>query len=190
MALQSLDAQAALLPYALLSSASRCRSSPGSVPIAADHVWMTASFAMFAINWAVFYGVIDWIRRQPEHKPTSPAHRVHVLGGLLWAGAVAQITAIALGAGPARAAAAGLGGAAVCIFFSAQLLAALLIVSPAAAAAPMLLPAWRPGTRATGRWPWAAIALVMALSLILNRLLRRSAETGEVLLDDGRAATD
>jgi signal transduction histidine kinase/CheY-like chemotaxis protein len=175
-ALRSLDTQAALLPYALVFFGVALPIFAWVCTFAADRVWMTASFAIFAINWAMFYATIDWLKRHPEQQSNvNLRSRIHILGGLIWAAALAQITAVALGAGPARETLLllAVGGAAACIFFSSPNLAALLIVTPAAAAAPLLALHIDPATQATGRLALGGIALVMALSLILNRLLRR-----------------
>ena len=172
---QSLEAQAALLPYALAAFAVCLPIFTWVCSFAEDRLWMTASMATFAVNWAAFYGVIDWMKRHPARRSDAALRtRVHVLGGLLWAGAVVQITMLGQGAGPARETVLLLaaGAAAVCVFFSAPCLPTLLIVAPAAAAAPILALYTDAATRPTGRLAMAAIALVMALSLILNRLLR------------------
>src|ERR1700679_4122936 len=139
-ALRSLDTQAALLPYALVFFGVALPIFAWVCTFAADRVWMTASFAIFAINWAMFYATIDWLKRHPEQQSNvNLRSRIHILGGLIWAAALAQITAVALGAGPARETLLllAVGGAAACIFFSSPNLAALLIVTPAAAAAPL-----------------------------------------------------
>jgi two-component system, sensor histidine kinase len=175
-ALQSLDAQAALLPYALVFFGVALPIFAWACSFAADRVWMTASFVVFAINWAMFYAIIDWQKRHPEALgDVNLRSRIHILGGLLWAGALAQISVVALGAGTAREPLLLLtvGGAAACIFFSAPNLAALLIITPAAAAPPLLALYVDPSTQTTARLGLGGIALVMALSLILNRLLRR-----------------
>ena len=173
---QSLDAQAALLPYALIFFGVALPIFAWACSFATDRVWMTASFVIFAINWAMFYATIDWLKRHPEALGNvNLRSRIHILGGLLWAAALAQITVIALDAGSAREPLLLLaaGGAAACIFFSAPNLAALLIVTPAAAAAPVWALHSDPSTETLGRLALGGIALVMALSLILNRLLRR-----------------
>ena len=102
---------------------------------------------------------------------------------------------VALGAGAAREPLLLLtvGGAAACIFFSAPNLAALLIITPAAAAAPLLALYVDPATQATGRLALGGIALVMALSLILNRLLRRMftlANEHEALVEERARSLD
>jgi len=176
-ALQSLDAQAALLPYALVFFGVALPIFTWACSFATDRVWMTASFAIFAVNWAVFYAIIDWLKRHPDQQANVERRtRIHIFGGLLWAGALAQITWVALGAGPAREPLLLLaaGGAAACIFFSAPNMAALLIVTPAAAAAPLLALHSDPSSQTIGRLALGGIALVMALSLIFNRLLRRT----------------
>ena len=173
---QSLDAQAALLPYALALFGVALPIFAWACTFAPDRVWMTASFLIFAINWAAFYGVVDAFRRDPSLAENLPARaRAHVLGALLWAGAVAQITAIAVEAGPAREGMELLtvGGAAACLFFCCPYLPSLLIAGPAACAAPLLALFCVPQTRAQGEVALGALALVMALSLIFNRLLRR-----------------
>ena len=172
---QSLEAQAALLPYALAAFAVGLPIFTWVCSFADDRLWMTASMAAFAVNWAAFYGVIDWMKRHPARRSDAALRtRVHVLGGLLWAGAVVQITMLGQAAGPAREPVLLLaaGAAAVCVFFSAPSLPTLLIVAPAASAPPILALYADAATRPTGRITLAAIALVMALSLILNRLLR------------------
>jgi len=172
---QSLEAQTALLPYALAAFAVGLPIFAWVCSFAADRFWMTASLVIFAINWAAFYGLVDWMKRNPTSRTdTALRTRLHVLGGLLWACAVVQITLLGLGAGPAREEVLLLaaGAAAVCVFFSAPCLPTLLIVAPAACAPPILALYASEATKPSGRLTLAAIALVMALSLILNRLLR------------------
>ena len=135
--LQSLETQSALLRYALALFAVCLPVFVWAASFAGNAPWMAATFAIFAINWAAFYGAVNWVKADGQ---TRVGRRValHILGGLLWAGAVAQIAAMANFAGPARetllmmSAAA----AAACIFFSAPVLPALLIVGVAASAAP------------------------------------------------------
>lgn len=195
-ALQTLDAQAALLPYALIFFGVALPIFAWICSFATDRIWMTASFVIFAINWAMFYAIIDWQRRHPEAQfNVGLRTRIHIFGGLLWAGALAQITGVALGAGPAREPLLLLaaGGAAACIFFSAPNMAALLIVTPAAAAAPLLALHGDAATQPIGRLALGGIALVMALSLILNRLLRRLfalASEHDVLIEERGRSLD
>jgi signal transduction histidine kinase/CheY-like chemotaxis protein len=174
-ALQSLDAQAALLPYALGVFGVALPIFTWVSSFAPDRLWTTATFVIFAINWAAFYGVVDWMKKFPQSRTDIGLRtRIHVLGGLLWAGAVLQITMVGQNAGAAREPILLLatGAAAMCVFFSAPCLPTLLIVAPAACAPPILALYDQVGTRPTGRLALAAAALAMALSLILNRLLR------------------
>jgi signal transduction histidine kinase/CheY-like chemotaxis protein len=176
VALQSLDAQAALLPYALVFFGVALPVFTWVCSFAPNRMWMTASFVIFAINWAVFYAQIDWLKQKPDRRLNPGLRtRVHILCGLLWACAVAQICALGLGAGPARESIllAATGAAVSCVFFSAPSLPVLLIVGPAAAASPLLALYADPSSHPLARIALSAIALVMALSLILNRLLRR-----------------
>ena len=189
-AAQSLEAQAALLPYALAAFAVGLPILVWVCSFAPDRMWMTASLVIFAVNWAAFYGVVDWMKRNPTYRSDTDLRlRIHVLGGLLWAGAVIQLTLLGLGAGPAREPVLLLaaGAAAICVFFSAPCLPTLLIVAPTACAPPLLALYADEATRPTGQLTLAAIALVMALSLILNRLLRGLfilADDREKLIDE------
>ena len=175
-ALQSLDAQAALLRYALILFGVGLPIFAWAASFAPDRLWILGSFIIFAINWSAFYAVLDWARRRPAQlADESLRTRVHVLGGLLWAGAVAQMSAIGAGAGavsePLLLLA--LGAAAICVFFSAPSLPALLIVGPAACAGPLIALFANPAETPMARIALAATALGFALSLIFNRLLRR-----------------
>ena len=187
-ALQSLDAQAALLRYALILFGVGLPTFVWAASFAPDRRWILASFVIFAINWSAFYAVLDWARRRPEQLADAALRtRVHILGGLLWAGAVAQMSGLGTGAGavsePMLLLA--LGAAAICVFFSAPSLPALLIVGPAACAAPLIALFLDPAARPIARIALAATALGFALSLIFNRLLRRLfalADEREVLI--------
>ncbi len=184
----SLEAQAALLPYALAVFAVSLPVYVWAGSFAPNAMWMAASFAIFAINWAAFYAIVNWLRR-PEANDAARRARVHLLSGLLWAGAVAQIAAFGDSAGPAREAILiiAMGGAVACCFFSAPTLPGLLIVGPAAAAGPLIALFGRPETQSAGTVAWGALALTMALCLVLNRLLRRQfdlAEEREALIAD------
>ncbi|MGH6971478.1 MAG: sensor histidine kinase, partial [Caulobacteraceae bacterium] len=171
---QSLDAQAALLPHALAIFAVSLPIYVWAGSFARDAAWMSASFAIFAINWGAFYVALQHLRR-PEMKATGRRARAHVLCGLLWSGAVAQMAAVADHAGPARESLLLLaaGAAVICVFFSAPFLPALLIVGPAAMAGPEIALIARPGTAEIGRAVLGAFALASALALVLNRNLRR-----------------
>ena len=190
MALQSLDAQVALLPYALALFGVALPIFAWACSFAPDRLWMTASLLVFAINWAVFYGVVESYKKHPwQLLQVSPRARIQVMGGLLWAGAVAQIAGMGMCAGPARESVEllAVGAAAACVFFCSPYLPALLIVGPAAAAPPILALNASPDSQPIGQFAIGALALVLALSLIFNRLLRRQfalAGEREQLIED------
>ncbi len=172
----ALDAQASLLPYALVLFAFSLPLFVWTAAMAQNAVWMSALFIQFAVNWAAFYGLVEWLNRRPDLAgDLATRTRLHVFGGLLWAAAVAQLAAFALGAGPAReplllmAA----GAAVVCFFFTCPSLPCLLIVGPVAAAPPLIGLLMGRGDPITFNGAWGAIALAMALSLIMNRVMRR-----------------
>jgi signal transduction histidine kinase/ActR/RegA family two-component response regulator len=171
--LQSLDAQSDLLRYALALFAVCLPIFVWAASFAQNSAWMAASFAIFAINWAAFYGAVNWVKTAGANAVRRRI-MVHLIGGLLWAAAVAQVAAFANFAGPARetlllmAAA----GSVACIFFSAPLLQGLLIVGPAAAAGPLVALFMRPESRDQGVVVAGGVAFALALGLILNRSLR------------------
>ena len=184
----ALDAQAALLPYALAVFAVSLPIYVWAGSFAANAGWLAMSFGVFAINWGVFYGVVAWLRT-PAAQDVARRSRVHVLSGLLWAVAVSQMAAFANGAGEARETLLLLaaGASVVCIFFSAPNLIALLVTAPVAAIGPLAPLFSRPESRWAGTMAWGAIALAMALSLVLNRMLRRQhalAVAHEALLEE------
>jgi signal transduction histidine kinase/ActR/RegA family two-component response regulator len=170
----ALDAQAALLPYALGVFAVTLPLFVWVGSFAANRVWMTASFAVFAINWGVFYAAVNWLRDEASQDLNRRA-RVHILCGVLWALAVGQIAAFAEGAGPARDTLLlmATGGAVLCAFFAAPYLPALLIVAPLAAAGPLIAQFSHPDSRQAGELTWGATALALTLAMILNRMFRR-----------------
>ena len=170
----ALDAQTALLPYALALFGVALPIYVWAGSFAPNASWMAASFAIFAINFGAFYGVLNWLKT-PSAQDVARRTRVHILSGLLWALAVAQIAVFANGAGPARDILLCLaaGGAAICMVFAAPLLSGLLLIGPAAAAGPLLVLFTALGSRDLAVAAWGAFALAMALALILNRLLRR-----------------
>lgn len=190
--LQSLEAQSALLRYALALFAVCLPVFVWAASFANNAAWMAATFAIFAINWAAFYGAVNWVKSAGQGRIRRRIG-LHILGGLLWAGAVAQIAAMADFAGPVRetlllmsAAAAG-----ACIFFSAPVLPALLVVGPAAAAGPLTALFLREESRDMGVIAAGALAFAMALGLILNRMLRSQftlAAERERLMGENEAA--
>lgn len=171
---QALQAQTALLPYALLMFGIGLQAYVWAGSHAPNAAWMTGSFVIFAIAWGAFYGVVDWLK-QPAARDFRRRARVQILGGLLWAGAIAQIAAFADGAGPLRETLllTALAAAMVCVVFTAPWLPSLLIVAPAALAGPLLALFSRAESREQAQLGWGAVALALALALLVNRILRR-----------------
>ena len=171
---KALDAQAALLPYALGVFAISLPLFVWVGSFAANPIWMTASFAVFAINWGAFYAAINGLRDDTSQDLARRA-RIHVLCGVLWALAVVQISAFAQGAGPARETLLMMAtaSAVLCAFFAAPHLPGLLIVAPIAAAGPMIAHFSSGGDRQEGELTFGALALGLTLALILNRMFRR-----------------
>lgn len=185
---KALDAQAALLPYALGVFAVSLPLFVWVGSFAANRAWMTASFAIFAINWGAFYAAVNWLRDDASQDLNRRA-RIQVLCGALWALSVGQISAFAEGAGPARETLLMLAtaGAVLCTFFAAPYLPALLIVAPLAAAGPLVAQFSHPDSRQAGELTWGAVALALTLGLILNRMFRRQhdlAVSHEELVDE------
>lgn len=169
----ALDAQTALLPYALGCFAASLPAYVWAGGHAANSAWMAGSFVIFAIAWGAFYGIVNWLK-QPAAEDLKMRARVQILGGLLWAGAIAQSAAFASGAGPSREPLllASLAAAAVCVVFTAPWLPSLLIVAPAAFAGPLIALFARPESEDLARLSWGAVALSLALALLVNRILR------------------
>jgi signal transduction histidine kinase/ActR/RegA family two-component response regulator len=142
---------------------------------ARDAAWMSASFAIFAINWGAFYFALQQLRAEP-FADVRRRTRVHVLGGLLWSVAVWQMAAFADHAGPARETLLmmAVGAAIVCLFFTTPSLPSLMIVGPAAMAGPLIGLLSRPDSSGLALTAWGAFALASMLSLVLNQSLRRS----------------
>jgi signal transduction histidine kinase/CheY-like chemotaxis protein len=184
----ALDAQTALLPYALGFFGISLPIFVWVGSFAADAFWMVASLVVFAINWGAFYAAVSWLRGEASQDLKRRA-RVQLLSGVLWAVSVCQLAAFANGAGPIRETLLLLTTAAavVCVFFSATWLPALLITAPIAAAGPLLALFSRPESRNAGVMAWGAIALSLALALVLNRMIRRQhalAEAHERLIEE------
>ena len=191
----ALDAQAALLPYALIFFAVGLAMFAWASSFAANGQLMIVSLAIFAINWGGFYALATTVRRKPELSRDPVARtRIQVLGALLWAAAIAQISVFALGAGPARESLLILAcaGAMACFFFLAPVLPALLFVGPAACAGPLICLYLTPGSRELASFTSGALALGMTLSLLVNRILERqfslSADRERLALDCEAAA--
>lgn len=178
LTLQALNAQQALMPQALGVFAVCLPFYVWAGSYAANSELMAATFSVFAINWGAFYIIVNWLRR-PQAQDVALRQRVHILGGLLWAGAVAQIAGMSLGAGQAgqilvlMAAAA----AVICMFFSAPSMACLLIVGPAAMAGP-LLAMFQGGDHLDAVLGWGAFSLAFLLALLHSRNLSRQFALG------------
>ena len=192
---RSLDAQGELLPYAIGFFAVALPIFVWAGAYAADAVWMSAIFVQFSLNWAAFYFVVNWLRRSGRAAAQSPGRAgLHVAGGLLWALATAEIALFAMGAGRAREVllAMDVAAAVACSFFAAPSLISLLLVAPAAAAGP-LAGYFLTGERSAIGAASGALAMGMALSLILNRILRRQftlAAEREALIAERAASLD
>jgi signal transduction histidine kinase/ActR/RegA family two-component response regulator len=171
---QSLAAQAALLPQALAVFGVCLPIYVWAGSFARDAAWMSASFAIFAINWGAFYFAVQQLKR-PELQETGARTRVHLLCGLLWSAAVWQMAAFADQAGAPRETLLlmTVGAAVICLFFTAPSLPSLLVIGPIAMAGPLNALLSRPQTNGVGQTAWGAFALASMLCLILNRTLRR-----------------
>ncbi|HVN02122.1 MAG TPA: ATP-binding protein [Caulobacteraceae bacterium] len=171
---QSLAAQASLLPQALGVFAVCLPIYVWAGSFARDAEWMSATFAIFAINWGVFYVAVQRLRR-PEMQDVGRRTRLHVLCGLFWSVAVWQMAAFADHAGPARDTLLlmTVGAAVLCLFFTTPSLPSLMIVGPTAMAGPLIALLARQESSKLAQVAWAAFALASMLSLILNQNLRR-----------------
>lgn len=177
----ALEAQSATLPQALILFGVSLPIFVWAGSFALNAAWMAASFAVFALNWGAFYAVVNWLKTEPS-LDLARRLRVHVLCGLLWAGAVAQVAAFADGSGPARESLllVSAAGCVICLFFAAPSLPSLLTVGPAAMAGPLIAAFSREESLRFGGMLWGAFALTFMLCLIHNRNLRRQFElTGE-----------
>jgi len=173
--LQALETQTSLLPYALAAFALSLPIYVWAGSHAANAVWMTGSFAIFAIAWGVFYGAVGWIKSARGKVDLVRRGQLHLLCGLIWAAAVAQIAAFADSSGAVREVLMmiSIGAAVLVIFFTAPWLASLLVVGFAAAAGPVFFLLRHPGDPTFTQLSLGALALALALALILNRILRR-----------------
>ena len=186
---QALDTQAALLPYALAVFTITLPAYVWAGSHAPNAAWMTATFAIFAVAWGYFYATVSWLKRPEVRADETRRGQAHMVGGLIWASAVAQIAAFAEGAGPTREPLMmiAVGGAVLIIFFASPWLPSLLLVGGAAAAGPLFFLFRHPESASTANLAWGAIALALALGLIVNRILRRQftlAAEREVLIAD------
>jgi signal transduction histidine kinase len=171
---QALAAQQGLLPYALAAFGVTLPMYVWVGGHAADAPWMSGSFVIFGLAWGALYWVVNWLKT-PEAQDFRRRGRVHLLCGLMWAGAVAQIAVFADGAGPVRETLleAALAAAMICTFFASVWLPSLLVVAPVAVAGPLIAFFARPESRGAGQVAWGATALALALGLLVNQILRR-----------------
>lgn len=175
LTVQALDAQVRLLPYALAFFALCLPLLLFTSAFAPDRAWIGLSLGLYAINWTVFYAVVDWLKKAPAGgRDLALRARIQFGGAALWAAAIAQTSWVAMGAGPVSEILLILcAGAAVgLIFFSAPSLPGLLAVGPVAAAGPVIGLLSRPQTHYPGVLALAGEALALALALVLNRHLR------------------
>ena len=171
---QGMDAQAALLPYALLAFGLTLPFFVWAASHAANAAWMSPSFAVFAIGWAAFYAVVGWLKT-PQAKDLKRRARVHILGGLIWAAAIAQLAAFADAAGPARETLLllSLGAGMICVVFTTPWMPSLLLVAPAAMVGPLAALFSRSGGDGwLAELALVAAALALALALLINGILR------------------
>ncbi|MDB5453656.1 MAG: hybrid sensor histidine kinase/receiver protein [Caulobacteraceae bacterium] len=172
----SLEAQAALLPYALGFFAIGLPIFVWVATYASNAPWALTTLAAFAINWGAFYALVSAVRRDEAlAEDVARRTRMTIMAGLLWSATIAQISVFALSAGPAREPLLMLatGLAVVCMVFTAPCLPVLLVVGSTAAAAPLAALLIFADTREAGGLAWGAIALAAALALVLNRMMVR-----------------
>jgi len=175
VARQALDAQVRMLPYALAFFGLCLPVFAATAAYAPNAVRLLICLGVYGFNWAVFYGIVDWLKRDPEAAADlNRRTAMQIGGGLLWAVAVLQTSYFALGAGPyAETLLVLCAGAAVgVIFFASPSLPSLLLVAPVAAAGPIIALRSNPETAWTGLLVLCGSALALALALILNRHLR------------------
>ena len=171
---QALEAQTALLPYALMAFAVGLPIFIWSGSHSPRPILMMPVLLSFALAWGVFYAVVNWLKT-PAAADLAGRARVHILSGLVWAAVCGNIAAFADAGGPVREPLllVSLAASAFCIFFTATWLPAILIVAPAAAAGPMIAIYTGPDGAELAPQAAGAMALALALVLILNRILRR-----------------
>jgi signal transduction histidine kinase/CheY-like chemotaxis protein len=174
MTREALDAQQRLLPYALGFFGICLPVFVAVATRAANAAQVGVCLGVYALNWALFYGVIDWLKRPGAAQNVALRARVQLAGGLIWALALVQTAWFAAGAGPVSEILLVLcaGAAAGVIFFCSPHLPALLLVAPVAAAGPIVALQTNPATEWTANLVEAGSALALALALILNRHLR------------------
>ena len=171
----ALEAQAALLRYALGAFAIGMPLLGWIAGQAPNGAWLGVCMAQFAVNWALFYVIFDWMRREPARRFDVKARApLHVVGGLLWSVAFAQLAVIGDAAGSAREPLLllSLAGALISFFFTAPHRLSLLVVGPTAAAPSLIFLTLDPATRELGILAQGATAAAFGMAFILNHLLR------------------
>lgn len=173
--LQALETQTSLLPFALAAFALSLPIYVWAGSHAPNAVWMSGSFAIFAAAWGLLYWATVWLRKSGARHDAARRGKVHILCGLVWAAAVAQIAAFADGAGQFRdiLMMIAIASAALVIFFTSPWLVSLLIVGFAAAAGPLFFVLRDQGDATMTQLSMGSLALSLALALMLNRVLRR-----------------
>ena len=175
LARQALDAQVRMLPYALAFFGLCLPIFAATAAYAPNAVQLLICLGVYGFNWAVFYGIVDWLKRESAAAADIPRRTaMQIGGGLLWAIAVLQTSYFAVAAGPYAETLLVLcaGAAAGVIFFSSPSLPSLLLVGPVAAAGPIIGLRTNPETEWTGLLVLCGSALALALALVLNRHLR------------------
>jgi signal transduction histidine kinase/CheY-like chemotaxis protein len=173
---QALDAQVRLLPYAL-GFFGICLPVFVMLGVhARNSSWLGVCLGVYGFIWALFYLVVDWLKKTPGAAENVRLRvRIQMAGALLWAIALIQTSFFAAGSGPILAEPMLVlcaGAAAGVIFFASPSLPSLLLISPVAAAAPIMILKSNPHTAYTGDLVMSGLFLTMALNLILNRHLR------------------
>ncbi len=173
--LMGLEAQIQLLPYALGFFGISLPIMLTVVGYAPNAGWFFTSMALYALNWAAFYAILDWRKSNRPSLSNLRLHTaIHIAAGLLWALALFQTAFYARAAGPLAEVLLVLctGAAVTVIFFLAPNLPNLLVVGPATAVGPVLALRTNPETAGTAIYAVLATVLALALALILNRHLR------------------
>lgn len=170
---QGMRVQTALLPYALLAFGVCLPVFVWVASHAANVAWMTASFAAFAVGWGVLYVAVNWLKTPAAADPRRRA-TAHILTGLVWAFAIAELALFGHFAGPVRETLLllTLGAAMICVVFTTPWLPSLLIVAPVAIAGPLIALFLGEGGVPMAQLALAASALALALALLVNRILR------------------
>jgi signal transduction histidine kinase/CheY-like chemotaxis protein len=174
MTRQALETQSGLLAYALAAFAVSLPIFGWAAGHASNAAWMSVTFVIFAIAWGAFYAAVNWMKL-PAAQDLARRGRVQILCGLLWAAATAQMALFADGAGPARASLmlTALAAGIICVVFTAPWLPSLLIIGPLAVAGPLIGLYAQPEDHDLAQLAWGGTALALALTLLVNRILRR-----------------